>query len=655
MIPSSQMDSSRPTTRLLLLIAAAAMVVHCALALHDGWSNSATADELVHLSSGWTALHWRDFRLNPEHPPLVKIIAAAPIDSWLPQDPDALHGGRVETASRAWVNARMLWQAAAASGAAQWYFAHAFSFPMTDRWLDSVGVEDPARVRTDRIVPPEAWAWSIRPELFRARAVLLVFPVALAIVLFAWGWRIASPLAACAAVILLAFDPSFIAHGSLVTSDVAAAASIFASVAALAWWMRQPSVPGALALSIATGTAAVVKFSSLALGPLMLILVAGWLFRERSRRALFAAVAGIALAGLGAYAMIWLTYGLRWSATGGEGELDFDTLLSRRAAVAAIFREGVAATPGRIGETMAAGAEEQLGDRLLRTVHEAHVLPEAYTHGIAFVRAFSAPRTAYLNGEYSDRGFPQYFAWTFLYKTPPVLLFALALALLAAFTRRIGFEQIWWLGLPPLFLFLFASMSGVNIGHRHLLVIYPFLWLLAGHTLVETARRTGREQTFARVFIALALLPAFVAISFNGVYPMIGNHLGYMNAFAGGPIAGSEKLTDSNVDWGQDAYRLVDWWNAQEPRPLMAYAVTGATDPRAIQLPVLNTQLGYPFAPMIPMSDIPAGALLAVSRTSKSGVLDDESTRARFREFLSHYELVDRVGYGIEIYAPLQR
>src|SRR5687767_9402588 len=43
---------------------------------------SPTIDEPVHLLGGYSYLKWGDFRVNPEHPPLVKIWAALPL-LWL--------------------------------------------------------------------------------------------------------------------------------------------------------------------------------------------------------------------------------------------------------------------------------------------------------------------------------------------------------------------------------------------------------------------------------------------------------------------------------------------------------------------------------------------------------------------------------------------
>lgn len=627
------------------------MVIYLVLALQGAWQNSATADELVHLASGWTALHWQDYRLNPEHPPLAKLIAALPLSSWMPEE----ERSAPEDAAKAWSRVESLWESAASSGAAQWYLAHEMSFPIRDSWLSTLGLESAAQVPPHIISPPSAWAWTLRPQLFRARAAMLVFPALLALTLLIVGRGMLSSGAAALAVVLLAFDPSFIAHGALVTTDVAAAAAIFASVSALWWWMREGSWRSGFVLAVTTGLAAVVKFTSVVLAPLFLLLVLGVMLRERTRRSLARAIGALALAASGAWLLIWITYGFQWSATRGGDRLPLDTLIARRAAVSAVLASGGEATPATIDAQMSAGAPEDGADSLLRAVHASHLLPEAYTYGLAHVRAFAAPRTAMLDGHYSAVGFRSYFLWTFLYKSPLIILLGVLLTIYAAIRRWLDFQQIWWLLVPAVVLFVSASSSGVNIGHRHLLTIYPFLWLLIAHATNEWAERHARADLLRATFVAVAILPGLVAVSIHGLYWMPGNHIAYMNALAGGPVAGAERLTDSNVDWGQDAYRLADWWNAQEPRPLMAYAVTGATDPRAIQLPVLNTQFGYPFAPMIAMSDIPPGALLAVSRTSKSGVLDDEQTRARFRDFLSHYQLIDRVGYGIEIYAPLQR
>src|SRR5436309_15642387 len=66
--------------RLVLNIAAIALIsIFCLQALLAIRRLSATSDEPIHLAAGYSYLQTRDFRLNPEHPPLAKLAAALPL------------------------------------------------------------------------------------------------------------------------------------------------------------------------------------------------------------------------------------------------------------------------------------------------------------------------------------------------------------------------------------------------------------------------------------------------------------------------------------------------------------------------------------------------------------------------------------------------
>jgi len=47
--------------------------------LHSSFQESATMDELAHIPAGYSYLKFRDNRLNPEHPPLLKDLSAIPL------------------------------------------------------------------------------------------------------------------------------------------------------------------------------------------------------------------------------------------------------------------------------------------------------------------------------------------------------------------------------------------------------------------------------------------------------------------------------------------------------------------------------------------------------------------------------------------------
>ena len=73
--PSPRPMSGRRSVALVVL----AVALQAGLAVHAMRGSSATFDEGAHLPAGYTHLALGDHRLNPEQPPLVKLLAAAPL------------------------------------------------------------------------------------------------------------------------------------------------------------------------------------------------------------------------------------------------------------------------------------------------------------------------------------------------------------------------------------------------------------------------------------------------------------------------------------------------------------------------------------------------------------------------------------------------
>jgi hypothetical protein len=97
--------------------------------------------------------------------------------------------------------------------------------------------------------------------------------------------------------------------------------------------------------------------------------------------------------------------------------------------------------------------------------------------------------------------------------------------------------------LPALVYFAFAMASGINLGVRHLLPIYPFLFVALGAAATKT--RWSRR--------ALPVLLLALAMESAAIYP---HYLSFFNLFAGGAANGPKYLVDSNADWGQDLKNL---------------------------------------------------------------------------------------------------
>jgi hypothetical protein len=174
------------------------------------------------------------------------------------------------------------------------------------------------------------------------------------------------------------------------------------------------------------------------------------------------------------------------------------------------------------------------------------------------VLAHAAGRAAFLDGAYDPMGFPDFFPRAFIYKTPTAVLALCALALLvtlAAAWRGDGARAAGkrLLGscarsLPLLLLVALvgaaAMSSRLNIGHRHLLPLYPALFVLCGAAVGPWPN--------VRTVLASCLLGWLIVVSAT-TWP---HPLGFFSTLAGGPSQGYRHLVDSSLDWGQDLPRL---------------------------------------------------------------------------------------------------
>src|SRR2546425_10935832 len=82
--------------RVSTIAAISFILIFCLEALLSVPRLSATSDEPLHLAAGYRYWQTRDFRMNPEHPPLAKLLSAAPLV--------ALHP-RFDTSDQSWKRA----------------------------------------------------------------------------------------------------------------------------------------------------------------------------------------------------------------------------------------------------------------------------------------------------------------------------------------------------------------------------------------------------------------------------------------------------------------------------------------------------------------------------------------------------------------------
>jgi len=227
-------------------------------------------------------------------------------------------------------------------------------------------------------------------------------------------------------------------------------------------------------------------------------------------------------------------------------------------------------------------------------------LPHAYAQGFDAVRfdTESGEFGSYLSGEWTPRGRWYYNLVAFAVKTPLPLLLLLLLTPWSLRRSRIGAFEASFAIVPPLVLLvLLAGFNRAGIGLRYLLPFYPFLFLWVASLLTPLRERSAAAIT-AGVVAYYALLVAWV-------HP---GYLGYFNLAAGGPERGHLHLVDSNLDWGQDLYRLAPALEELELREPVGLLYFGHVNPALY---------GIAYQPVPPS---PASGVFAVSATFLMGV-----------------------------------
>ncbi len=506
---SHRLPNSRPLLPPFWLLGLALLLAlgHAGLATFAMREKSTTADELAHVTGGYTFNHWHDYRLHPENGILPQRWQALPATLAQPNFPAmSTPGWRVSVV-----------------------------------WL--VGYDFFYRNGND----PD-WL------LFTARAMNSLFGAATVLLVFFWSQRLWGTLGALVSAIFCALCPTMLAHSGLATSDMCMAFFLLAFPAAYWRHLHDGRWHAWLLSAGLLGLAAVAKYTAVLLLPIVAVmalvralrpeplLLGGRTFRTPFGR-LGAIVASTAAQGLVVLFVIWAFFGFRYSIfnpalPAGEVNLSWELLLS-------------------FGGWKAA---------LIEFCRKWRLLPEGWLYGLAFVLQHAQARGAFLDGDYSIFGWVEFFPKTFLYKTPLSLLTALvaSAALMMLRFREIARAQIarhFYRVTPLLALFaiywLFSLTSHLNIGHRHILPIYPVLYIFCGALgwAVTRAWRHSRVGGCAGALVIAGLLGWHASVAAK-IYP---HFLAYFSPAIGGPAEGYRHLVDSSLDWGQDLPALKKW------------------------------------------------------------------------------------------------
>ncbi|WP_446744988.1 ArnT family glycosyltransferase [Silvibacterium acidisoli] len=504
-------DDRRPTgysLRKFHAFAALLILIFLGELIFSVHRQSLSWDEGDHIFAGYQSWKTGDFGINPEHPPLVKALATLPMLAMHLKTPPSKHLAFFK--DEAYMDGR-------------------------DLIYNNGGIETANRI------------------IFRDRMMASIFSLVLAALVYLFTLEIFGPAAALFALAVVVFEPNLIAHGAYVTTDMAVTCGIFATIYAL-YRFRQHATLGRLAvLGIALGVALAVKHSATLLLPISLMILLAELVGPQQDSSRMQTVRQFAAAFIGAGALgiliLWSTYHFRFSAH-PNGSMQ----------------------PG-LTEYMSSlhGIEPAVYGWLARW----HILPESYLYGMVDIRVQSIAGQSfptYLFGKVYAHGVPWYFPAAFLVKSTIGFMALLLIAAYAVIARRLdGWQRLVYLVVPPLVYLLIAIDTGLNIGARHILPMYPFLAVLIAGAAVALWRQ---HRAWAYVTAALLCFHIVSSVRSAPVY------LAYSNEFFGGPAETHRYLTDSNVDWGQqlrsvkaylDQHNIHDCWFGYFVQPSIDY------------------------------------------------------------------------------------
>jgi Dolichyl-phosphate-mannose-protein mannosyltransferase len=250
--------------------AVALLVIQAALALTMVHRESLTFDEDDHMFAGYMMWKAADYGLNPEHPPLVKLLASVPIIGdhlWVPPPRDH-----------------------------QFFKAEAY---LNGRdWL----------ARNDGDSQHLVFKMRASAELLALGLCFLVF-------LAAREWF--GNTAGLIALTLVVFDPNVLAHSALVTTDIGVSCFFVAAIWTFYRFATRPTLMLLLLAGVATGLLLATKHSGILIGPMFICLMAWEVLTasgaERKRTALRLTGGSLAIVVVSVF-VLWCFYGFRYSA-----------------------------------------------------------------------------------------------------------------------------------------------------------------------------------------------------------------------------------------------------------------------------------------------------------------------------------------------------
>ena len=542
-------DFFKKTTKFTLLFIS---FIFLFLSIKSASYESATMDELVHIPAGYSYIIKQDIRLNPEHPPLLKDLSGLFL---LPLKPD---------------------------------------FPdKEDSFLKKINGE-----------------WELGPQffyqnknnpdqiLFFARLAPIFLSLVFLFLLFKITRENFGKQTAFLSFFLFAFSPTILAHSRYVATDMAAAFAFFISVFYFLKFLKEPSKKNLFIVGIIFGISQLSKFSLLFLIPFFILIAFLWsltffsknnlsfFFKKTFKYLFFTFFVFL----IGYIFVVWPIYKfhtLNYPASPKTEQEKQNIIYSKDCAK---LEKNTSASQYRDIFCQLKNTEFKNFARPLAKISENSILRpySEYIFGALLAKdRVNKGGKNYFLGKVSSQSHLGYFPTLYFIKEPLALHILAFLALFfffsnyfdkkkkillekKSFQKRLkeNFSQISIFLFIALYLLL-SMLGNLNIGIRHILPIYPFIFILISLAISKWLSELPSfefsqspdmikklfsfyGQKIIRYFM-IALLLLWYMLSSLSVYP---NFLTYFNEVIGGPTQGYKYVSDSNLDWGQSLKEL---------------------------------------------------------------------------------------------------
>jgi 4-amino-4-deoxy-L-arabinose transferase-like glycosyltransferase len=220
-LPENNLMAEHPRRALFNAAACLLLLLMAVLAGGAAFRESVTLDEIAHIGAGVSYVQKFDLRLNEEHPPLPKVLAALPL---------VARGTHADYSYRPWV----LSESFAPAYLGQWIFGE----KIVNEWNDQAST------------------------LACARAPMLLLTLLLGWAIYCCACRLGGEWAGLLCLTLYVSMPLFLAFGPLVHTDIAVTLFSLLTLWKFADLWQEPNRKNTALLALAFGAALLSKFTA---------------------------------------------------------------------------------------------------------------------------------------------------------------------------------------------------------------------------------------------------------------------------------------------------------------------------------------------------------------------------------------------------------